>query len=216
MKIIFDSIEQKDKFFTELCPSEGLTTHRDCGSGRKGLCEECWEQCGLKYEIKGDQPIEEFRLNLNDIIRVKFTEYGKDIYYHQHDNLIDKFGCSMITRSYPKVDEEGYTDIQLWVFMQTFGPYIKFGMPERIIENNTIYIPKESMEMIDQPANKFTYTDAVYELVKEECEGLDSIYEDYIVKLVGNCGLAALKRANLIESCGVLNCRRLWVLCERQ
>lgn len=210
MKIIFDSEKERDNLFIDICPtslSEDFTEHRDCDGVRKDLCDECWEQCGLKYEIKGDQTIEEFQLNLNDIIRVKFTEYGKDIYYHQHHP---------ISRRCPKVDEEGYTDIQLWGFMQTFGPHIKLGMPERIIENNTIYIPKESMEMIDQTANKFTYTDAVYELVKEECEGLDSIYEDYIVKLVGNCGLAALKRANLIESCGVLNCRQLYVLCDRR
>ena len=68
--------------------------------------------------------------------------------------------------------------------------------------------------MTDQ-TKEFSYTDAVYELVKDECKDLDSIYEDYIVKLVGQCGLAALKRANLIESCGVLNCRKLYVLCEK-
>lgn len=64
--------------------------------------------------------------------------------------------------------------------------------------------------------NKPDYTEAVYETIKEECAGLDSIYEDYIVRLVGNCGLAALKRAGLIETCGVLNERQLYVLVERK
>ena len=62
---------------------------------------------------------------------------------------------------------------------------------------------------------QFTYTDCVYELVKDECKDLDSIYEDYIVSLVGNCGLAALKRAGLLEACGVLNCRQLYALVEK-
>lgn len=60
-----------------------------------------------------------------------------------------------------------------------------------------------------------TYTDCVYELIKDECNGMDSIYEDYIVSLVGNCGLAALKRAGLVESCGVLNCRQLYTLVNK-
>lgn len=75
---------------------------------------------------------------------------------------------------------------------------------------------EESITMIDKTPTEITYADAVYELIKEECAGLDSIYEDYIIKLVGHCGLAALHRANLIESCGVINCRRLYVLCDKK
>ena len=71
---------------------------------------------------------------------------------------------------------------------------------------------RESIKMADENKQP-TYTGAVYELIKDECAGMDSIYEDYIVSLVGNCGLAALKRAGLVESCGVLNCRQLYVLC---
>ena len=71
---------------------------------------------------------------------------------------------------------------------------------ELVIEGESIKMTAENKQ--------FTYTDAVYELIKD----MDSIYEDYIVSLVGNCGLAALKRAGLVESCGVLNCRQLYVL----
>ena len=98
--------------------------------------------------------------------------------------------------------------------MNIFGEHLRLCMTDQIIENNNIYIKEESIKMTDQ-TKEFSYTDAVYELVKDECKDLDSIYEDYIVKLVGQCGLAALKRANLIESCGVLNCRKLYVLCEK-
>jgi hypothetical protein len=72
---------------------------------------------------------------------------------------------------------------------------------------------KGTIEMTNK--KEFTYTDAVYELIKDECKDMDSIYEDYIISLVGNCGLAALKRAGLVESCGILNCRQLYVLCDK-
>lgn len=218
MKIIFKSRESLKTFINEFCPGDfGLKEHKRCGVGfgNYSHCNECWEQSGLEYEIEKDttEP-KEIVLNLNDIIRVKFTDYGKDIYYHQYDDLI-KVGFK-ITRSYPQVDDNGYSTIQLWPFIQTFGPYIKIGMTNQIIENNNIYIKEESIKMTDKEPKEVTYTDCVYELIKDECEGMDSIYEDYIVKLVGNCGLAALKRANLIESCGVLNCRQLWVLCDKE
>lgn len=215
MNIIFDSEKARDEFFERFCPEDfNLKERGDCGCGIERLCNKCWEQSGLEYEIKNETTVlKETVLNLNDIIRVKFTDYGKDIYYHQYDNLIGQ-GVN-ISRSYPKVDDKGYTDIQLWVFMNTFGSHLKLGMMNQIIEDNTIYIKEESIGMTDQ-TKEFTYTDAVYELIKDECEGMDSIYEDYIIKLVGDCGLAALKRANLIESCGILNCRRLYVLCERK
>lgn len=74
---------------------------------------------------------------------------------------------------------------------------------------------EESIKMTAEN-KQFTYTDAVYELIKDECEGMDAIYEDYIVSLVGNCGLAALKRAGLVEGCGSINFRQLYVLCEKK
>lgn len=73
---------------------------------------------------------------------------------------------------------------------------------------------EESIKMTAEN-KQFTYTDAVYELIKIKCKSMDSIYEDYIVSLVGNCGLAALKRAGLLEACGVLNCRQLYVLVDK-
>lgn len=77
-------------------------------------------------------------------------------------------------------------------------------------------IKSENEETVEMTENtKYTYVDAVYELVKDKCAGMDSIYEDYIIKLVGECGLAALKRAGWIESCGVVNFRKLYVLCEK-
>ena len=53
----------------------------------------------------------------------------------------------------------------------------------------------------------------VYEVIEKECRGLDAIYEDYIVNLVGYEGLDILKEEKLMETCGVVNGRQLYVLC---
>ena len=57
-----------------------------------------------------------------------------------------------------------------------------------------------------------TYKESVYEIIKKDCEGLDSVYEDYIVDLVGKYGLDALKAYGKLEARGVMNGRQLYVL----
>ena len=61
-----------------------------------------------------------------------------------------------------------------------------------------------------------TYVEMIYKLVKEEHEGLDAIYEDSILELVGKFGLYILKEHNLIEACGVVHGRQLYVLCGKE
>lgn len=52
----------------------------------------------------------------------------------------------------------------------------------------------------------------VYKTLEEECEGFDAIYEDYIIHVVGSDGLNTLIEKCLIESCGVINGRKLYTL----
>lgn len=61
-----------------------------------------------------------------------------------------------------------------------------------------------------------TYVDYVYDIVKLESEGLDAVYRDLIVNLVGVFGLNALLEHRLIESCGVVNGRKLYALCDKK
>lgn len=58
-----------------------------------------------------------------------------------------------------------------------------------------------------------SYRKMIYDFVREETAGLDSFYEDYLVDLVGWLGVGVLVENQLIESCGVINGRRLYVLC---
>ena len=60
------------------------------------------------------------------------------------------------------------------------------------------------------------YVDYVYDIVRLDCEGMDSIYKDYIIQMVGVYGFNALVEYKLIESCGVINERKLYVLCDKK
>lgn len=52
----------------------------------------------------------------------------------------------------------------------------------------------------------------VYKTIKEVCSDMDAIYEDYIIYLVGYEGLYVLRENELIESCGVIDGRKLYTL----
>ena len=56
----------------------------------------------------------------------------------------------------------------------------------------------------------------VYEVVKNKSLGLDAVYESYILELVGVEGLEILRRNKLVETCGVVNGRQLYVLVQKE
>ena len=71
------------------------------------------------------------------------------------------------------------------------------------------------INMLERMARHMTrtgYIDHVYEIVLRESDGLDSIYGDFIERLVGTRGLEALIENKLVETCGVVNGRQLYVL----
>lgn len=58
--------------------------------------------------------------------------------------------------------------------------------------------------------------DRAYKTVNDVCDNFDAIYEDYIIYLVGYEGLHLLQKNRLVETCGVVNGRQLYVLCEKK
>ena len=93
------------------------------------------------------------KLNLNQFVRVKFTDHGKDIYYHQYDELIAVMkarGVKPISPSYPPIDKDGYSTMQLWTFMNLYGPHITMGAPN-VIEDLYIYIDERDLDDVDAP-----------------------------------------------------------------
>ena len=77
-------------------------------------------------------------INLNDIVRVKLNDYGKEIFYHQFDELNKKSGREVIKPHFPKVDDEGYTKMQLWEFMQIYGSHTGMGFHQYLETLNVV------------------------------------------------------------------------------
>lgn len=67
-------------------------------------------------------------VNLNQTIKVKLNDLGKEIYYHQYDEVnerIKRNGDKPIKPTMPKVDADGYTEFQIWKFMNLYGEYME-------------------------------------------------------------------------------------------
>lgn len=60
------------------------------------------------------------------------------------------------------------------------------------------------------------YADYCYQILKTADKGMDAMYEDYIVHLIGVAGLTELRANKLLEPCGIVLGRQLYVLCDRK
>ena len=60
-----------------------------------------------------------------------------------------------------------------------------------------------------------SYADHIYNVVRNESEFLDAIYEDFIIYLVGHIGLDELRKNQLVEACGVVNGKQLYTLIDK-
>lgn len=85
------------------------------------------------------------KLNLNCIIKVKLTDYGKDIFYHQYDELNKHYGYNVIKPRLPDADSDGYSKFQLWDFMHVYGKCMTLAAPN-VIEPLDIYIEENDLE----------------------------------------------------------------------
>ena len=65
-------------------------------------------------------------VNINNYVLVKLTDVGEAILKEQNYQL-------------PAEDENGYRKWQLWVLMNTFGPYLNNGSP--VPFETIIYLP---------------------------------------------------------------------------
>ncbi|PAD85069.1 hypothetical protein CHH57_01800 [Niallia circulans] len=66
----------------------------------------------------------EFKVNMNEYVKVKLTDYGIKILKEQHETLNEKIktrGGIGIGDFKVDIDEDGYTKFQLWSLMNHFG-----------------------------------------------------------------------------------------------
>lgn len=89
-----------------------------------------------------------YKLNLNDTIRVKLNPLGADIYYHQYDNL-NGLSNKYIKPSMPRIDADGYTEMQLHQFMNIYGDQMRMSYPD-VLETLDIFIDAADLEPVEQ------------------------------------------------------------------
>jgi hypothetical protein len=89
-------------------------------------------------QLPSAQP-EPIRINLNEPIKVKLTDCGKEIYYHQYDRVNQIAGREICKPKFPKEDENGYTEFQLWCFMELYGEHTGMTLPNVIEPLEIVY-----------------------------------------------------------------------------
>lgn len=90
------------------------------------------------------------KLNMNDIVLVKLTDHGKDIYYHRFDWLRERYPKLKMSYEYPNVDANGFTKFQLWNFMSIYGHYLSLGQPN-VVEDISFYINPDILDDVEVP-----------------------------------------------------------------
>lgn len=72
----------------------------------------------------------DFKVNLNQEVKVKLTEYGTLILKEQHDELnewIKLRGGNALGEFELRLDEDGYYSTQIWMLMSKFGHAMRMG-----------------------------------------------------------------------------------------
>ena len=119
-----------------------------CSSFTCDGCKRWWDKewVNPSAEICRETSNAVVRINLNEIVKFKLTDLGKDIFYRQYDEVNDwirKRGGRPIEPTMPKVDADGYTEMQLWEFMEVFGSYFGMAKPNVINPLEVIYKPEQ-------------------------------------------------------------------------
>lgn len=89
-------------------------------------------------DLPSAQP-EPVRINLNEPIKVKLTDLGKEIYYHQYDRTNQIAGREICKPRFPREDENGYTEFQLWCFIELYGMHMGMTLPNVIEPLEIVY-----------------------------------------------------------------------------
>ena len=79
------------------------------------------------------------KINLNDSVKVKLTDWGKEIFYNQYNRVNKLVGREVCKPRYPEEDENGYTEFQLWCFMELYGEHMGMTLPNVIEPLEIVY-----------------------------------------------------------------------------
>lgn len=90
------------------------------------------------------------KFNMNDIVKVKLTPLGVDIFKHKYDETNEYIlsrGGKPLEQPMPQIDEDGLTEFQLWEFIQMYGNYIGICR-ESVIVDCTLYFNDKDLMMM--------------------------------------------------------------------
>ena len=119
-----------------ICERECVYTEKE----REVMCGGCRLNSAFNAidELPSAQS-EPIRINLNEPIKVKLTDWGKEIYYHQYDRTNQIAGREICKPMFPREDENGYTEFQLWCFIELYGTHIGVTLPNVIKPLEIVY-----------------------------------------------------------------------------
>ena len=118
----------------------------------KCMCKQFKEQTtpGLCHCGRFEKVLTMKKINWNSIVKVKLTDDGKEIFRAQYDDLnamqVAK-GCMTYKRPEPYIDENGYTPMKLWSFMQLYGDHIGMALP-LVTDGPYFYIDDAELEEV--------------------------------------------------------------------
>lgn len=64
------------------------------------------------------------KFNINHNVKVKLTDYGREMLKKEHDEFWKDFPEQFHEYNPPKEDAEGYCTWQMWFLMESLGKYI--------------------------------------------------------------------------------------------
>lgn len=83
----------------------------------------------------------EFDVNINDFVKVRLTELGRDILLDDLSKVYPNLKRENLWEVSPyHIDDDGYLKIQFWNFMSIFGSHFWNGAPQVIEHNEIIFM----------------------------------------------------------------------------
>ena len=125
----------------EMCRNP-MHTNRGCDGNCKydeKLYERIMQILGERIKPLSSAQLEPICINLNEPIKVKLTDWGKRIYYHRYDRINRMAGREICKARFPREDENGYTEFQLWCFIELYGEHMGMTLPNVIEPLEIVY-----------------------------------------------------------------------------